>query len=141
MDSNKVRHSDYGRYRRIEVITGERRRRQWTASEKAQIVAESFFPGANISDVARRYGMNAGVLFRWRREALAASPPPPTFVPVTLAASSVTSRELALPPCKADGTETLGLIEIELAGAFIRLRGPVNEAALSAVLAAVRETA
>jgi transposase len=35
-------------YRRIEVITGERRRRQWTAEEKARIVAESFEEGANI---------------------------------------------------------------------------------------------
>ena len=30
-----------GSYRRIEVITGQRRRRQWTAEEKARIVAES----------------------------------------------------------------------------------------------------
>ena len=29
-----------GSYRRIEVITGQRRRRQWTAEEKARIVAE-----------------------------------------------------------------------------------------------------
>jgi hypothetical protein len=33
-------------YRRIEVITGERRRRRWTAEEKARIVAESFEEGA-----------------------------------------------------------------------------------------------
>jgi hypothetical protein len=36
-------------YRRIEVITGQRRRRRWTAQEKARIVAESFEEGANIS--------------------------------------------------------------------------------------------
>jgi transposase-like protein len=40
-------------YRRIEVITGERRRRHWTAEEKARIVAESLEEGANISEVAR----------------------------------------------------------------------------------------
>ena len=33
-------------YRRIEVITGQRRRRRWTAQEKARIVAESFEEGA-----------------------------------------------------------------------------------------------
>jgi transposase len=38
-----------GSYRRIEVITGRRRRRHWTAEEKARIVAESFEEGANIS--------------------------------------------------------------------------------------------
>src|SRR6202008_5183686 len=41
-------------YRRVEVITGERRRRRWTGEDKARIVAESFEEGANISDVARR---------------------------------------------------------------------------------------
>ena len=44
-------------YRRIEVITGQRRRRRWTAHEKARIVAESFEEGANISEVARRHGV------------------------------------------------------------------------------------
>lgn len=41
-------------YQRIEVITGRRRRRNWTDDERAQIVAESAVPGANISDVAHR---------------------------------------------------------------------------------------
>ena len=31
-----------GGYRRVELITGQRRRRRWTAEEKARIVAESF---------------------------------------------------------------------------------------------------
>src|SRR5215470_12349706 len=42
-----------GGYRRVELITGQRRRRRWTAEEKARIVAESFEEGANISEVAR----------------------------------------------------------------------------------------
>ena len=41
-------------YRRIEVITGHRQRRLWTAEEKARIVPESFEEGANISEVAAR---------------------------------------------------------------------------------------
>ena len=49
-------------YRRIELITGERRRRQWTAEVKARIVAESFEEGANISEVARRNGAEAATL-------------------------------------------------------------------------------
>jgi hypothetical protein len=35
-------------YRRIEVITGRRRRRRWTAKEKALIVAGSIQEGANV---------------------------------------------------------------------------------------------
>jgi transposase len=59
-------------YRRIEVITGQRRRRRWTAREKARIVAESFEEGANISDVARRNGVVRGCSrcgdTSWRRQ-------------------------------------------------------------------------
>jgi len=42
-----------GSYRRIELITGQRRRRQWTAEEKARIVAESLEEGANISEASK----------------------------------------------------------------------------------------
>jgi len=49
-------------YRRIEVITGQRRRRRWTAEEKALIVAESFAEGVNVSEVARRHGVVRGLL-------------------------------------------------------------------------------
>ena len=54
-------------YRRVELIMGRRQRRHWTAAEKARIVAESSEPGVNISDVARRYGVNRGLLSVWRR--------------------------------------------------------------------------
>jgi transposase len=144
MVSDKVRHSDY---RRIEVITGVRRRRQWTASEKAQIVAESFFPGANISEVARRSGVSAGILFRWRREALSASSVsslPVAFAPIRVAAeqggpASCDAEAVYLKSSPKDDAQ--GLIEIELAGALIRVEGPVSEAALRTILAAVRGTA
>ena len=54
-------------YRRIEVITGQSRRRRWTSEEKAPIVGESFEAGANISEVARRNGVARGLLTAWRR--------------------------------------------------------------------------
>src|SRR5580658_1525136 len=57
------------RYRRIELITGTVRRRRWTIDEKAAIVAESTRPGVNIAEVARRFGVNRGLLQTWRRKA------------------------------------------------------------------------
>src|SRR6266568_9577081 len=73
-------------YRRIEVITGQRRRRRWTAQEKARIVAESFEEGANISEVARRHGVARGLLTVWRHKlAAAAGVDAPGFVPVLIA--------------------------------------------------------
>ena len=63
----QVRHEGSD-YRRVEVITGRRQRRSWTAGEKAAMVAASAEPGANISEVARRFGVNRGLLAGWRRE-------------------------------------------------------------------------
>ena len=46
------------------------------------------FPWSQHLGVARRHGVAANVLFRWRREALdTSSSEPPTFSPVTVAAS------------------------------------------------------
>ena len=52
-------------------------------------MAESAVPGANISEVARRNGVNRGLLTVWRREAGvipdAALAETPLFIPVTVA--------------------------------------------------------
>ena len=54
--------------RRIELITGTGRRRRWSTDDKARILVESFKPGANVSEVARRHGISPQQLFGWRRE-------------------------------------------------------------------------
>ena len=54
--------------RRIEVITGGRRRR-WSDDEKARAVEASLDPGAVVSVVARQHGATPQQLFTWRREA------------------------------------------------------------------------
>ena len=53
--------------RRVEVITGVARRRDWPAHEKLRIVEESLAPGESVSAVARRNGVAPNLLFRWRR--------------------------------------------------------------------------
>ena len=54
--------------RRVEVITGVERRRDWTDEQKLSIIAESCQEGAVISDVARRHGLRPQQLFNWRNE-------------------------------------------------------------------------
>ena len=54
-------------FQRIEVITGTARRRRWTTEEKLRIVDESLQPGMSVSYVARRHGVAANLLFRWRK--------------------------------------------------------------------------
>jgi transposase len=122
-------------YRRIEVITGQRRRRQWSDEEKARIVSESFAPGANVSAVARRHGVSCGLLHNWRGQARQAAATKTPFIPIALADGSGGGED-----DEADAA-SCGAIEIELAGARVRVEGAVGKAALKTVLAALRETA
>ena len=54
-------------YQRIELITGTSRRRYWSTEQKLRIIEESFEPGETVSSVARRNGVAANLLYRWRR--------------------------------------------------------------------------
>ena len=56
-------------------------RRNFRISDKKRIVAEAMAPGASVSGIARRYGITAPLLFRWKRE-LAPPEPEPVFLPV-----------------------------------------------------------
>jgi hypothetical protein len=62
-------------------------RRAFSNDDKRRIVAEAAQPGANLSAVARSYGIAARVLFRWKQE-LAAMP---TFVTVEIT-DAITAR-------------------------------------------------
>ena len=74
--------NDVGGYRRIELITGTERRRRWSDEERAQILAESFAPGANISAVARRHGVSFHALSRTLKpETIIVEAPGREFVP------------------------------------------------------------
>ena len=152
--------------RRIELITGCERRRRWSDDDKARIVVESFVPGANVSEVARRNGLSPQQLFAWRREArelfqdkdyadaaasvtapqpsrkavLTQSPEPstkaPSFVPLVIASASPPS-----PPSSPPSPPSPGTIEITIGDAVVRVAGQIETAVLVAVLRAVRRSA
>ena len=80
-------------YRRIELITGEAKRRLGTAEEKAGILSESFQPGAKVAEVARRHGVSRSLLWNWRHEARKRGKvAEQTFVPVRVAEETATLR-------------------------------------------------
>lgn len=140
--------------RRFEVITGIGRRRRWSADEKARILVESFAPGANVSEVARRNGLTPQQLFGWRRELRASevngsvsaqTPEPPArtrsmrpasseleFAPIVVAS--------APPPPPAEPSAS-SMIEITICDVVLRVVGKVETEALAAVLRAVRRSA
>ena len=51
----------------VEVLTGNPRRRRWSAEQKKAMVLEAEQPGMSISLVARKYELHPNQLFRWRR--------------------------------------------------------------------------
>ena len=46
----------------------EGHRRSFSEADKRRVVEEAGLPGASLSEVARRYGIAARVLFRWKQE-------------------------------------------------------------------------
>jgi transposase len=124
-------------YRRIELITGTARRRRWTIEEKAAIVAESTRPGVNVAEVARRFGVNRGLLQTWRRKAIGEAS---VFVPLRVEGLVATdnnkdrtnsARSMAV---ETDASTRPGSLEIECGGIRVRFSGPVDATALRLVM-------
>jgi transposase len=130
-------------YRRIELITGARRRRRWTAEEKAALVVESLQPGINILALARRHGVNRGLLQTWRRAASEGRESAVTFIPLRVEGTAVRPGSEAprvAPADMATGGALApgpGTIEIESGVVRVRFSGPVDVAALRVVLGRV----
>jgi len=122
--------------RRLEVITGVGGRRAWSREDKARIVAESFAARANVSAVARRYGLRPQQVYAWRRLARVGALVLPAeeeigFVPVVATAGETTPSATTTP-------SRPGSVEIELAGIVIRVAAGVDCRLLRDVLRAVK---
>ena len=119
--------------RRLEVITGIGGRRSWSRDDKARIVAESFAVRANVSAVARRYGLRPEQVYAWRRLARTGALVLPAeeevgFVPVVATGGDARSSA----PSQA------GIVEIDVAGTVIRAGPGVDWRHLRDVLRAVK---
>jgi transposase len=129
--ADMMRDTRSGGYRRVEVLTGPGRRRAWDAATKARAVAESYAPGAVVSEVARRWQIAPQQLFTWRREARAASPE-------ASAAAVLEFVPIVADPPAAEPASSGALLEVALAGAVVRVSPGVDPALLTVVLRAVR---
>ena len=125
---------------RVEVLGGLERRRRWSQDDKARIVEETLVPGAKVTDVARRNGVAASVVFTWRRLARTVEKVGPCFAPVQIAAAEAV-EENSKPSSEDDRrmrqvpTARNGLIEIDLGNRRrIRVDAQVDSEALARVL-------
>src|SRR5260370_3419881 len=95
----------------VDIRVGVGRRRRWRAEDKGRIVAESYAPGAVVSEVARRHDITPQHLFAWRKAARAGrltlpAEEAPMFVPVV-----TTIREVVAAVAATNGAASL-VIEI-----------------------------
>jgi transposase len=120
--------------RRLEVITGVGGRRSWSRDDKARIIAESFAARANVSAVARRYGLRPQQVYAWRRLAREGRLALPAEEEVGFVPVITTGGERPL----AAASSRSGVVEIEIGGAVIRVGAGVDTRLLCEVLRAVK---
>ncbi|MGC2825595.1 MAG: transposase [Pseudolabrys sp.] len=120
---------------RVDIRVGVGRRRRWSVEAKGRIVAESYAPGAVVSEVARRHDISPQHLFGWRKAARAGvltlpADEVPMFVPVVRATDGSGVAATA-------GTGS-GAITIEIAGVVVRAERGVDLGWLRDVVRAVK---
>ncbi len=117
------------------VTSGKQTRRRHSDALKQELVERSLEPGASVAAIAQAHGINANLLFNWRRLRLRAQLPavedvaPPTLLPVTVQMETPrnTNNTIAQRPSGS-------VIEIDVGTTRVRLRGPVDEASVRCVL-------
>lgn len=124
---------------------GKPARRRYTTEFKRELVERCLQPGASVSAIALDNGINANVVFRWRREQLLEASSvhgqraaQPVLLPVKLAASVTPAEPESLP---SRAPKPAGIIEIDIGAVRVRLHGGVDEANLRCVLHTLRATA
>ncbi len=50
------------------ILAKKRVRRPWSAEEKRLICLQTLAPGVSVAQVARRYAMNANLIFKWLKD-------------------------------------------------------------------------
>ena len=128
---------------RVEIVTRGEGRRSYTPEEKARLLSEAAAPGARVSEVARRHGVCASLLHRWRRQAegrpvrkmprRAARPAP--FVPLLLQAGCPPG-----PPASAPSMGGMADVAIEVVlrnGVVLRVGAGADAAAVARLAAAL----
>ena len=93
-----------------------RTRRRWSVGFKRQVVAEASAPGVSVAAVARRYDLNANLVFNWRRRYGGGG----VFLPVAISEPARPAAGVAERACE----RVAGEIEVALpSGHRVRIRG------------------
>jgi len=111
-----------------------RTKRLWTDEEKRSICFQTVAPGVSVAQVARRYAVNANLIFKWLRD--------PRYAPDPALVSAPSEEARFLPveivaETKGPGAEPVGenRMEIDLAGGHrMRISGSYDPEALARLI-------
>jgi transposase len=118
-------------------------RANYSREFKQRLVEAANQPGVSVSKLAQEHGVNANLLFKWRRDAKAEAP---ALYPIELVLPP-SSTELFLPqppqpetltPETASEPTPPGTIEIRLGRAMVVIDGTVDTNALRMILETLR---
>lgn len=125
-----------------------RTRRRHSLAFKRKLVALTERSGASVAAIALEHGINANLLFRWKHQfpghPSAAKPArAAVLLPVTVdpmpPADTIAPPTAPGPMKSAAQAAPTGVIEIEVGGARVRLRGLVDQGNLRCELQTLRE--
>jgi transposase len=118
----------------------QRVRRGYGEGFKRRLVAMTLAPGASVARIALEHGVNANLLFTWRRQLSASgtslasrvTPPLSKMLPVTIEPREVEVNPKAARAARRNASK--GCIEVEVGARRVRLHGAVDLPTLAAVL-------
>lgn len=120
-----------------------RKKRFWADEEKQEICAQATTPGMSVAQVARRYAVNANLIFKWLKDprfapVADASAQEATFLPIEIEADAVHEPapiDMPMPP-PSSSPPSASRVDITLSdGRRILIEGPT---ALAAVVSLVQ---
>jgi transposase len=109
-------------------------RRRHSVAFKRRLIEQTLVPGASVARIALDNGVNANLLFKWRRQHVRAT---------RTACSSLLPVTVTAPPPRQDAPPATpaarmvaasGVIEVELPAGRIRIKGAIDMSALRVVL-------
>ena len=117
-------------------------KRRHSAAFKRKLLELIEQPGASVAAIALEHGVNANLVFKWRRAKLERKPYTRTArQPVLLPISVAPPQSVLALPSDSQLAVKESVIEVEIGGSRVLLRGHVDPASLRSVLMALRESA
>jgi len=111
------------------LMMGPERRRRWAPDDRRRILTAAFAPGAVVADVSRQFEVSTSLIYKWRREVVAAQAED-EFVPAVIVDEQPAAE-------RKSGAEPAIVVELA-GGARVSIGATATVSMVSAALRALR---